>query len=131
MFQVELTFPAGVSNDNNLPPTTEFPHQGFLCLPPPWRFDVPFRGRKLKVAGDREFQTGRKHPQRCYFGLRSGLEEWSERIQNHNALGATELSDYGHVFPARPRRPSLRAYSFEGIWPGNRAIGLDFEANNA
>ena len=139
MFQVELTFPTGVSGDNNL-----LTNDGtFLIkasqLPPSsiGQIDVPFRGRKLKVAGDREFADWSVNILNdVSFNLRKGLEEWSERIQNHNyALGATELSDYYASAVVRQLDRDgrqLRAYSFEGIWPKEiEAIGLDFEANNA
>ena len=98
MFQVELTFPTGVSADNNLLTNdgtflikaTQLPASTVGVI------DVPFRGRKLKVSGDREFADWNINViNDVSFGLRKGLEEWSELIQNHNyALGATELNDY-------------------------------------
>ena len=139
MFQVELTFPAGVSQDNNL-----LTNDGtFLIkasqLPPSsiGQIDVPFRGRKLKVAGDREFADWSVNILNdVSFNLRKGLEEWSERIQNQNyALGATELNDYYASAIVRQLDrdgTQLRAYSFEGIWPKEiEAIDLNFEAQNA
>ena len=139
MFQVELTFPAGVSSDNNL-----LTQDGtFLIkasqLPPSnvGVIDVPFRGRKLKVSGDREFADWNINIiNDVSFGLRKGLEEWSELIQNHNyALGATELNDYFASAIVRQLDrdgEQLRAYRFEGIWLRDiEAIDLSFEANNA
>lgn len=139
MFQVELTFPTGVSGDNNL-----LTNDGtFLIkasqLPPSsiGQIDVPFRGRKLKVAGDREFADWSVNILNdVSFNLRKGLEEWSERIQNHNyALGATELNDYYASAIVRQLDrdgTQLRAYSFEGIWPKEiEAIDLNFESQNA
>ena len=139
MFQVELTFPTGVSSDNNL-----LTQDGtFLIkasqLPPSniGVIDVPFRGRKLKVSGDREFADWNiTVVNDVSFGIRKGLEEWSELIQNHNyALGATELSEYFASAIVRQLDrdgEQLRAYRFEGIWPRDiEAIDLSFEANNA
>ena len=139
MFQVELTFPTGVSADNNLLTNdgTFLIKASQLPASTIGQIDVPFRGRKLKVAGDREFADWTVNILNdVTFGLRKGLEEWSERIQNHNyALGATELSDYYASAIVRQLDRDgrqLRAYSFEGIWPKEiEAIGLDFEANNA
>ena len=139
MFQVELTFPTGVSQDNNLLTNdgTFLIKASQLPASTIGQIDVPFRGRKLKVAGDREFADWSVNILNdVTFGLRKGLEEWSERIQNHNyALGATELSDYYASAIVRQLDRDgrqLRAYSFEGIWPKEiEAIGLDFEANNA
>ena len=139
MFQVELTFPSGVSQDNNLLTNdgTFLIKASQLPASTIGQIDVPFRGRKLKVAGDREFADWSVNILNdVTFGLRKGLEEWSERIQNHNyALGATELNDYYASAIVRQLDRDgrqLRAYSFEGIWPKEiEAIGLDFEANNA
>ena len=93
MFQVELTFPTGVSQDNNLLTNdgTFLIKASQLPASTIGQIDVPFRGRKLKVAGDREFADWSVNILNdVSFGLRKGLEEWSERIQNHNyALGAT------------------------------------------
>ena len=139
MFQVELTFPTGVSRNNNrltndgtfLIKATALPASTIGVI------DVPFRGRKLKVSGDREFADWNVNILNdVSFGLREGLEEWSERIQNHNyALGAPELNDYYASAIVRQLDRDgrqLRAYSFEGIWPREiEAINLDFEANNA
>lgn len=139
MFQVELTFPTGVSADNNLLTNdgtflikaTQLPASTVGVI------DVPFRGRKLKVSGDREFADWNVNILNdVSFGLRKGLEEWSERIQNHNyALGAPELNDYFASAIVRQLDRDgrqLRAYSFEGIWPKEiEAIGLDFDATNA
>ena len=139
MFQVELTFPTGVSRNNNrltndgtfLIKATQLPASTIGVI------DVPFRGRKLKVSGDREFADWNVNILNdVSFGLREGLEEWSERIQNHNyALGAPELNDYYASAIVRQLDRDgrqLRAYSFEGIWPREiEAISLDFESNNA
>ena len=139
MFQVELTFPTGVSRNNNrltndgtfLIKATQLPASTIGVI------DVPFRGRKLKVSGDREFADWNVNILNdVSFGLREGLEEWSERIQNHNyALGAPELNDYYASAIVRQLDRDgrqLRAYSFEGIWPREiEAINLDFESNNA
>lgn len=139
MFQVELTFPAGVSSDNNLLTTDGTFLIKASQLPPSnvGVIDVPFRGRKLKVSGDREFADWNINIiNDVSFGLRKGLEEWSELIQNHNyALGATELNDYFASAIVRQLDrdgEQLRAYRFEGIWPRDiEAIDLSFEANNA
>ena len=138
MFEVEMTFPDPVVSD----PTLATQESTFLiktaALPASnvGQIAVPFRGRKLKVSGDRSFDDWTVNViNDVSFGLRKAFEEWSERIQNHNyALGSTTLNDYfaSAIVRQLDRDGSqLRAYRFEGIWPVTVAeIGLDFDTND-
>ena len=138
MFQVELTFPTGTVAD-----TTAMTNEGiFLCkgsqLPASvvGNIDVPFRGRKLKVTGDRSFEDWTVTiTNDVSFQLRAGMEKWSELCQNHNfALGANTLDEYFATAIVRQldrQGNQLRAYTFEGIWPTNvAAIDLDMGNND-
>lgn len=138
MFEVELTFPESVVSDS-----TEITRDGtFLIqtaqLPASTvgTIEVPFRGRKLKVSGDRTFEPWNVQIMNdVSFNLRIAFEKWSEKIQNHNyALGATNLSDYfaSAIVRQLDRDGSqLRAYSFEGIWPASIGeVGLDFNSTD-
>ncbi|QIN96858.1 tail tube protein [Synechococcus phage S-N03] len=138
MFEVELTFPESVVSDS-----TEITRDGtFLvqaaALPASnvGTIEVPFRGRKLKVSGDRTFDPWNVQIMNdVSFGLRVAFEKWAEKIQNHNyALGATNLSDYFASAIVRQLDrdgTQLRSYSFEGIWPSAVGeIGLDFNATD-
>ena len=139
MFQVELTFPNGTVADS-----TAMTNEGvFLCkasqLPASvvGMISVPFRGRQLKVTGDREFQDWTVTiTNDVSFQLRAGMEKWSELCQNHNfALGANTLDEYFATAIVRQldrQGNQLRAYAFEGIWPTNIAqIGLDMGDQNS
>ena len=138
MFEVELTFPDSVVSD----PTLTTTEGTFLIkaaqLPPSnvGQIQVPFRGRKLKVSGDRAFEDWSVTViNDVSFNLRKSFEEWSERIQNHNyALGSTTLNDYfaSAIVRQLDRDGSqLRAYRFEGIWPTTvDAIDLDFDTTD-
>ena len=138
MFQVEITFPPNVSADGN-----DAADRGqFLIkaaqLPPSQVgvIDVPFRGRKLKVSGDRSFADWNVTViNDTSFTLRKTFEKWAETIQNHNyALGATQLSDYYASAIVRQLDrdgTQLRSYGFQGIWPSNVGeIALDFGTND-
>ena len=138
MFQVELTFPTGTVAD-----TTAMTNEGiFLCkgsqLPASnvGSIDVPFRGRKLKVTGDRAFEDWTVTiTNDVSFQLRAGMEKWSELCQNHNfALGANTLDEYFATAIVRQldrQGNQLRAYTFEGIWPTSvAAIDLDMGNND-
>ena len=138
MFQVEMAFPDAVvvdptQSDNEgtyLIKAAQLPaaQVGFV--------EVPFRGRKLKVSGDRTFDDWTVTVTNdVSFGLRKGFEKWSELIQNMNfALGANELNDYFATATVRQLDRDgnqLRAYKFEGIWPTEvAAIGLDFDSTD-
>ena len=135
MFQVEITYPEQVAQDANL-----LTNEGtFLIkasnLPASnvGNIDVPFRGRKLKVSGDRAFDDWTVTvTQDVTLGIRKAMEKWSEVIQNHNfALGANNLNDYFATAIVRQLdrdANQLRAYAFEGIWPITVAeIGLDMD----
>ena len=96
---------------------------------------VPFRGRKLKVAGDRSFndwQTTMYND--SDYRLRDTIEKWSEMIQYHNfALGHNQLTDgvengrsnsdnegymgSGFVRQLDRQGRQLKIYKFSGIWP--------------
>ena len=138
MFQVEMSFPEAAAVD-----TTQVANDGeFLIkasnLPASTvgQVDVPFRGRKLKVTGDRAFEDWTITViNDVSFDLRKAFEKWSEICQNMNyALGANELNDYfGTAIVRQLDRDSnqLRAYRFEGIWPTSvDAIDLDMDSTD-
>ena len=138
MFEVEMTFPETVVAD----PTLATNDGTFLikaaALPGSnvGVINVPFRGRQLKVSGDRTFADWNITViNDVSFGLRKAFEEWSERIQNHNyAVGATTLADYFSSAIVRQLDrdgEQLRAYRFDGIWPKTISqIDLDFESTD-
>ena len=138
MFEVELTFPETVVSDPNLATNegTFLIKASALPASNVGLIDVPFRGRKLKVSGDRTFDDWNITViNDVSFGLRKSFEEWSERIQNHNyALGSNTLNDYFASAIVRQLDrdgQQLRAYRFEGIWPQTVSdIGLDFDSTD-
>lgn len=136
MFQVELAFPNIVVPDPQiaandgifLVKAAQIPDSTIGVI------EVPFRGRRLKVSGDRSFapwsitvindvsQT-----------IRKAFEEWSELIQNHNfTCGANEIRDYlaDSVVRQFDRDGNqLRAYMMNGCWPSEiQPIDLAFDA---
>ena len=138
MFQVEMTFPDAVVVD-----PTQADNEGTYLIKAAQLpastvgfVEVPFRGRKLKVSGDRTFEDWSVTVTNdVSFGLRKGFEKWSELIQNMNfALGSNELNDYFASAVVRQLDRDgnqLRAYRFEGIWPTEvAAIDLDFDTQD-
>jgi len=110
--------------------------------------EVPFRGRKLKVSGDRNFANWSTTViNDNTFKIRGALEKWSQIIQNHNyAIGHEQLQtgtgsagegqDSGYFGTAEVRQldrqgKQLRVYQFNGIWPMSMAdIQLSFETQD-
>ena len=138
MFEVELTFPDSVVSDPNLATNEGIFLIKAAQLPASnvGLIEVPFRGRKLKVSGDRTFEDWAVSVTNdVSFGLRKAFEEWSERIQNHNyALCSNSLNDYYASAIVRQLDrdgQQLRAYRFEGIWPQTvDGIDLDFDSTD-
>ena len=138
MFSVEITFPQIVVNNQAelnekalfLVKAATLPGSQIGII------DVPFRGRKLKVSGDRNFadwQTTIIND--TDFKLRKAMEKWSETIQNMNfAIGENELENYFGTAEVRQldrQGKQLRVYEFNGIWPNTIAeIPLSFETQD-
>ena len=138
MFSVEITFPQiVVSNQSELNEKALFLVKA-ATLPGSQIgiIDVPFRGRKLKVSGDRNFadwQTTIVND--TDFKLRKAMEKWAEVIQNMNfAIGENELENYFGTAEVRQldrQGKQLRLYEFNGIWPNTIAdISLSFDTQD-
>ena len=95
---------------------------------------VPFRGRKLKVAGDRSFNDWQTTiTNDSDYKLRDAIEKWAEVIQYHNfALGHNSTTDgvtnalsndkdgymgTGFVRQLDRQGKQIKIYKFAGIWP--------------
>lgn len=99
--------------------------------------EVPFRGRTLKIAGDRTFEPWTVTIMNDEnFLLRRKLEEWSRIIQSMpmNYQTATSISEYQSDAIVRQfdrQGGHSAAYRFEGIWPSNiSAIDLAWDSND-
>ena len=110
---------------------------------------IPFRGRQLKVSGDREFNDWQTTIYNdSDYRMRDALEKWSEIIQYHNfAIGHNQIdsgitnsifgeeeSGYmgtGFVRQLDRQGRQLKIYKFAGCWPVNISdISLSFDAYN-
>jgi hypothetical protein len=159
LFEVSLpSFPGaaeefwtgGQSNDDN---DTSLKFK-FLCkaaqLPASTVAEVPvaFRGRTLKVAGDRTFDPWTVTIINDEdFGLRSAFEGWMNKLSKLNdATGVTNPGSYmtnayvkqlGRGFEKFSETNDggstsiLRTYKFYDIWPSNvSAIDVNYESTN-
>lgn len=99
--------------------------------------DVPYRGRMLKIAGDRTFEPWTVTVLNDQsFKFRAFFESWSSNIQalQQNYQNANTIADYQASAKVRQldrKGNVVRTYKFEGIWPSNiGAIELDWGNND-
>lgn len=98
---------------------------------------VPFRGRNIKIAGDRTIATWNITVLNdTDFKLRNAFERWQNGIQNmSDSEGLTNPVDYqvdAFVDQLDRNGATIKSYTLRGAHPTTIAsIGLDYETNNA
>jgi len=99
--------------------------------------NVPFRGRQIKIAGDRTFASWSITVLNdTNFKLRNAFERWQNGINNMtDNEGLSNPVDYQvDVFVDQLDRNgnTLKSYTLRGAYPiGIAAIPLNYETNNA
>lgn len=137
LFEVELTFPTAVGIDNDILETARFLVKA-AALPASTvaPVDVPFRGRILKVAGDRTFETWTiKVINDADFSIRSAFEKWMNTINRMNdGTGLTDPAAYqadAFVYQLDRDGGILRSYKFYDVFPTNiTTIDLNYETTD-
>ena len=139
LFEVELAFPTAARPANQ---TEVLEKARFLvkaaALPASTiaSVDVPFRGRILKVAGDRTFETWTITViNDVDFSIRSAFEKWMNVINRMNdATGITDPGSYykdAKVKQLDRNGGVLRTYKFWDIFPTNiSTIDLSYETTD-
>ena len=156
LFEVMLTFPQNVNgpiDQKELDLKTRFMVKA-ANLPASniTPIDIPFRGRNLKIAGDRTFDVWTVTIiNDTDFAIRNAMERWMNGMNNlQNATGETNPSDYqtdayvlqlgrggkpDNTGPGQLKGPNfsddvpvLKQYKFHGIFPTNiSAIELSYD----
>tara|TARA_Y100001972_G_scaffold81356_1_gene98823 strand:- start:1091 stop:1612 length:522 start_codon:yes stop_codon:yes gene_type:complete len=122
LFKATLAFPAYAAGDTEL--------AQFMCkaaqLPASvvGQIDVPYRGRQMKIAGDRTYEnwtvtiindTGSE--------IRDAMERWQNGINTHvSNTGLTNPADYEAdlaVDQLDKAGNSVKSYTFRSAWPVN------------
>ena len=137
LFQVDITsFPG--SDDENF----DAENFSILCkaaqLPASnvASIDVPFRGRILKIAGDRTFETWTITViNDVDFSIRSAFEKWMNTINKMNdGTGLTDPEAYqadAYVYQLARDGGILRSYHFYDVFPTNiSTIDLSYETTD-
>lgn len=137
LFDVEITGHPGLENLRFLARATQLPAMTLQSV------DVPYFGRKIKVAGDRTFADWSITIMNDEdFKLRARFEEWSNKmntiISNVNSSGNSPESykgtaivrQYSKAGKSNEEKP-IRSYRFTGIFPTQiDAINLDWDTVN-
>ena len=135
LFKATINFPAYAQGDVEI--------TSFMCkaaqLPSSIMgiIEIPFRGRQLKIAGDRTFETWSPTIiNDTDFVVRNAMERWMNGINAHSAnTGLVAPADYSAdliVEQLDRDETVLKRYNFRGCFPTNiRAIDLAYETNDA
>ena len=134
LFEVELVFPDPIAIENDVKEKSRFlvkaaqlPASNITPI------EVNFRGRILKIAGDRTFDTWTVTIiQDVDFAIRSAFEKWMNFINKmEDATGAQDPALYqpdAYVHQLDRDGSTLRSYKFHDIFPTNiSAIDLSYE----
>ena len=133
-FEVELVFPDPIAIENDVKEKSRFLVKAALLpasnITP---IEVNFRGRILKIAGDRTFDTWTVTViNDVDFSIRSAMEKWMDFINSmEDATGAQDPALYqpdAYVHQLDRDGSTLRSYKFHDIFPTNiSAIDLSYE----
>lgn len=131
LFQATINFPVFAGGDVEL--------TSFLCkaasLPASVMnpIEIPFRGRQLKVAGDRTFETWTITViNDTDMSIRNAFERWMNAINSHSSnVGLTNPVDYQtdlKVEQLDKDESVTKTYNFRGCFPTNvSSIDLSYD----
>ena len=99
--------------------------------------EVPFRGRQLKIAGDRTYEPWSVTVLNDEgFTIRQQMETWAQTIQEYKINGSSAQSTGEYMGRAIVDQLSIdgeiiKQATLEGIWPSNiSALDLDWGTND-
>ena len=134
LFEVELVFPDPIAIENDVKEKSRFlvkaaqlPASNITPI------EVNFRGRILKIAGDRTFDTWTVTViNDVDFSIRSAFEKWMNFINKmEDATGAQDPAAYqpdAYVHQLDRDGSTLRSYKFHDVFPTNiSAVDLSYE----
>jgi len=136
LFQVQITNPVNGAADLKVPFMVQ---AAALPASTVAAFDVPYFGRKLKVAGDRTFEDWTVTVINDEdFLIRNAMEQWMHSINTHE----TNVREFASASPLFYKTDAqitqfsktgvpLREYTFRGMFPNNvAAITVDWNTTD-
>ena len=137
LFEVEIAFPEQLAIDNDVKEKSRFLVKA-AALPASniTPDEVNFRGRILKIAGERTFDTWTVTViNDLDFGIRSAFEKWMNLINKmEDATGTVNPADYqpdAYVHQLDRDGSTLRTYKFHDVFPTNISqIDLSYETTD-
>jgi len=123
LFEVVLTFPDAAQPDSAVLDKARFLVKGAnLPASNVAQIEVPFRGRVLKIAGDRTFDSWTVTViNDTDFAIRSAFEKWQNTINRlSDNTGLTNPADYqadAYVYQLDRDGSTLRSYRFYDTFP--------------
>ena len=137
LFEVELAFPDALSIDNDVKEKSRFLVKA-ASLPASniAPIDINFRGRILKIAGDRTFDTWTITVMNDVdFAIRNAFELWMNQINKlSDNTGTTNPAEYhpdAFVHQLDRDGSTLRTYKFHDVFPTNiSAQDLSYETTD-
>ena len=137
-FRVTITPPAGIAIGLDVRRTSFMVRSSNLPAQEMTPIEVPFRGRKIYIAGDREFADPwtTTFINDTDFMIRNAMERWLNGINDlSEGTGVSNPADYQTdlVVEQLDRDDTvLKTYIFRGLWPQSLgAIELSHESANA
>ena len=134
LFEVELAFPEEIEIANDVKDKSRFLVKA-AALPASniTPIDINFRGRILKIAGDRTFDTWTVTViNDTDFAIRSAFEKWMNQINKlSDATGFNDPAEYqedAYVHQLDRDGSTLRTYKFFDVFPTNISqVDLSYE----
>ena len=123
LFEVVLTFPDAAQPDQDVLDKARFLVKGAnMPASNVSPIEVPFRGRTLKIAGDRSFESWTVTViNDADFAIRSAFERWMNTINRvSDNTGLTNPADYqadAYVYQLDRDGSTLRSYRFYDTFP--------------
>jgi len=137
LFEVALQFPLSAPTDTDTSNKARFLVKA-AALPASniTPIEVPFRGRSLKIAGDRTFDTWTITVLNdTDFAIRSAMENWMNTMNSmETGQGTQDPADYqsdAYVHQLDRDGSTLRTYRFHDVFPTNiSTIELNYDTTD-
>lgn len=141
LFQVDITFPTGVNAPTLGTNATLLCKSAALPGMTIGQIEVPFRGRSIKLPGDRSFaEWTTTFISDSTFGIRSRMENWVNYIKNGNFAttthrASTTVNDYYGTVTVKQLDDSsavIRTYGLQLCFPTDvSAMDVSYDTTDA